>query len=108
MRPAITAVLDNVVTRVAHNNHVGHGVTNAGQLAGHGGAKFRNNFGGRASLALQRQTQLAHDIGALECDLCGNGLGHLCLESFSDIGGQTGLQCLRKRLQRRGARHIVV
>ena len=91
MRPAVPAVLDNVITRVAHNNHVGHGVTHAGQLAGHGGAQFRNNFWGRAALALQRQTQFAHDIGALECDLSGNGLGHLCLESLSDVGGQAGL-----------------
>ena len=108
MRPAVPAVLDNVITRVAHNNDVGHGVTHAGQLTGHGGAKFRNNFGGCASLTLQRQTQFAHDIGALECDLPGNGLGHLCLKALRHVGGQAGLQCLRQRLQCRGARYIVV
>ena len=108
MRPAVPAVFDNVIARVAHHNHVGHSVADARQLTGYGGAKFRNNFGSGTALALQRQSQLAHDIGALECDFAGNRFGHLCFESISDVGGQAGLQRFRQRLQRSRARNVVV
>ena len=108
MRPAVAAVLDNVIPRVAHNNHVGHGMADARQLAGHGGAKFSNNFGCGASLSLECQTQLAHHIGPLQCDLSCNGLGDLRFESLSDIGRQTRFQRLRQGLKRRGTRHIII
>ena len=83
-------------------------MADARQLTGYGGAKFRNNFGGGTALALKRQSQLAHDIGALEGDFAGNGLGYLCFESLGDVGRQSGLQRLRQRLRRGWAGNVVV
>jgi hypothetical protein len=84
-------MLDDVIAGVTHDDHVADGVANAGQLTGNGGAKFSDNFGGSAALALKRQTQLAHYVGALEGNFAGDRFGHLSLEALCNVGWKPSL-----------------
>ncbi len=87
MRPAVTAVLDDVVARIAHDNDMLYRMTDICQFTGNGGAQFGNDFRRCIPLALKRQSEFAHHVGAFECNFSRDCVGNLCLEARSDLGG---------------------
>jgi hypothetical protein len=60
--------------------------------------KLGNDFRRGAALALQCQTQFAHDVGALEGDLARHRVGHLSFKALSQRLQEARCQGFRQRL----------
>ena len=78
-------MLNDVVTGVAHHNDMTDIMADISQLTGHSGSQLRNDFRRRAALALQCQTQFAHDVGTFEGDLPRNRVGHLRFKALRNV-----------------------
>ena len=65
MGPAIAGLLDDVLTGVAHDNHVLHVVLYPGEFARQRGSQLRAEGRRQRRRSGQGAPQLAHDIGTL-------------------------------------------
>ena len=64
-RPAISALINDVLAGVAHNNDLLDDVLNGGKTAGDACADFSLALGCELERILERTTELAHDVAAL-------------------------------------------
>ena len=86
--PAIAGLLDDVLTGVAHDNHVLHVVLYRGEFARQRSAQLRAESRRQRGRLRQGAPQFAHHIGAFQSDFTGQGRAYPAFEpgpGFAEI-----------------------